>query len=302
MTNHFCGNYLQKYSLALDRHIGSGKYVVYHGRSLTNGNEYAVKLFPTRTLDSYRSQREKRFLQLVDHPNVIKFVSEVTLQDHNMIYTGLIIEYAPYGDLFDLVAMNRFIDESMIRQYFKQLLSGLGHLHSKKISHGDIKLENLFIGQNYKLKIGDFDQASMSTEKALSGGTSGYRAPEVIRNECVDAFASDIYAAGIVLYVMVVGEMPFCEEEVKGKIKVRGQKYFWENNKAFWDLKARQKQNKILFNEDFRVLVNGMLAEDPIERFTLEQVITSAWCQGPVCKDEDFVMKMKQILQIKLQT
>ena len=83
------------------------------------------------------------------------------------------MEYAPYGDLYNLLASADLSDEHLIHTYFSQLITGLEYLHSHHIAHLDIKPENLLIGHDYRLKIADFDQATTTISfTTSSAGTS----------------------------------------------------------------------------------------------------------------------------------
>lgn len=68
------------------------------------------------------------------------------------------MEYAPNKDFFDaLMEIKVKFDDTLVRTYFHQLVSGVEYLHSHGIAHLDLKLENLMLGENFELKIIDFD-------------------------------------------------------------------------------------------------------------------------------------------------
>ena len=69
---------------------------------------------------------------------------------------ALIFEFCEAGDLYDYVKAERF-SEKLTKTYFSKLLETINYLHTEKnIAHRDIKLENIFLDQNYNLKLGDF--------------------------------------------------------------------------------------------------------------------------------------------------
>mmetsp|Transcript_4380 Transcript_4380/g.3638 ORF Transcript_4380/g.3638 Transcript_4380/m.3638 type:complete len:101 (+) Transcript_4380:363-665(+) len=92
------------------------------------------------------------------------------------------MEYAPYGDFFEVkIKKGISFNEKMTRTYFHQLIDGLEAIHKTGMAHLDIKLDNLLLGENYTLKITDFDM-SYSPESSvgnISRGTVNYRAPEL---------------------------------------------------------------------------------------------------------------------------
>mmetsp|Transcript_1038 Transcript_1038/g.929 ORF Transcript_1038/g.929 Transcript_1038/m.929 type:complete len:106 (+) Transcript_1038:460-777(+) len=104
------------------------------------------------------------------------------------------MELAPYGDLADMIMTPKYVcDEKLVRTMFRQLVAGVEYIHSKNIAHLDIKPENILIGENYTLKLTDFDgsvscEAGTQTHVGKKGGcgTINYRAPEMISNESFD--------------------------------------------------------------------------------------------------------------------
>eukprot|EP00330_Aristerostoma_sp_ATCC50986_P011220 CAMPEP_0114579802 /NCGR_PEP_ID=MMETSP0125-20121206/4161_1 /TAXON_ID=485358 ORGANISM="Aristerostoma sp., Strain ATCC 50986" /NCGR_SAMPLE_ID=MMETSP0125 /ASSEMBLY_ACC=CAM_ASM_000245 /LENGTH=141 /DNA_ID=CAMNT_0001770875 /DNA_START=319 /DNA_END=744 /DNA_ORIENTATION=+ len=135
-----------------------------------------------------------------------------------MTYASIIyLEYAPYDDFARLITDTSICaDEVLIRTYFCQLIDGLEYIHSQDIAHMDIKAENLLIGTDMKLKICDFDfSVNLKDSKPYNGnGTPNYRAPEVRTGKVHDLKSADIYAAGIVLFTLRCGLMPYIEDEL----------------------------------------------------------------------------------------
>mmetsp|Transcript_22495 Transcript_22495/g.19455 ORF Transcript_22495/g.19455 Transcript_22495/m.19455 type:complete len:165 (+) Transcript_22495:382-876(+) len=128
------------------------------------------------------------------------------------------MECAPYGDFHDLTFQKHLFnqDEVLLRTFFKHLVDGLDYLHSNDISHLDLKLENLLLGEDFKLKIIDFGFSNCKAQGdngSLGSGTEDYRAPEVINGQVEDYKAADIFSLGIILFVMTFGFFPYQEDE-----------------------------------------------------------------------------------------
>lgn len=131
----------------------------------------------------------------------------------------LVQELATAGELFGMVMHTGPFPEELARYYFRQLLDGLEHVHSRGIAHRDLKPENLVFDEKLDLKIVDFGLAShMMDESAVmhSGvGSQPYSAPEVYY--CKELYGSmgyrgppaDIWSAAVVLFVMLTGRPPF---------------------------------------------------------------------------------------------
>mmetsp|Transcript_120076 Transcript_120076/g.169014 ORF Transcript_120076/g.169014 Transcript_120076/m.169014 type:complete len:120 (-) Transcript_120076:20-379(-) len=118
-------------------------------------------------------------------------------------------------------------------------------MHSKGAYHLDLKLENLLIGENYNLKIADFDCSYMQnkTEEVLANGTIHYRAPEIKKGTCSDMEVADVYSAGIILFLLKSGRfLPFREQEEKSGFNsserqaANLRKLLNDDAHAFWDL------------------------------------------------------------------
>lgn len=122
-------------------------------------------------------------------------------------------EYAENGDLFELVAYEKF-SENLSRFYFKQILSAVAAMHDSQLMHLDLKLENFVINGNYDVQIVDFGFAKMAIDGnwMTSGrrGTEGYMAPEVEEQKgYYDGRSADVFSLGVCLFTLVMGNFPF---------------------------------------------------------------------------------------------
>ena len=180
--------------------INKSKYEVYLAQSKISKNYYAMKVFPYNEKNESPSsfKREVRMSNL-SHTHLISIVDyrkerESILHGKEVKVAYILMELAPYGDFADLLMNNKFPrDNILVRTYFHQLISGIEYLHSKKISHMDLKLENLLLGKNYDLKIADFDCCYFESDPQISTrGTNNFRAPEIKAKKCKNAKAADI--------------------------------------------------------------------------------------------------------------
>jgi len=159
-------------------------------------------------------------------------------------------------------------------------MKGIEYLDSQGVAHLDLKLDNLLLGQDLKLKIADFDCSySKGDDKITSLGTSNYRAPEITKQECSDPYAADIYSAGICLFVLMTGNFPYLEGA-----KIAGyelEKLLRTDPAQFWRAYNSYDSNTS-FSEDFKNLFICMTKEDPVERATIQKVMQSNWYRGEV--------------------
>ena len=153
-----------------------------------------------------RFLREARLAARLAHPNVVR-VFDVGEEDGRPF---IAMEYVEGGTLADLVARRGALPANEVAKLGLQMCAGLAAAHDAGLVHRDVKPQNLLLGTNGVLKLGDFGIAvgHEGTRVTLVGtvlGTAGYLAPEQARGERVTA-AADIYAVGAVLYELLTGE------------------------------------------------------------------------------------------------
>ena len=186
-------------------------------------------------------------------------------------------------------------EEMQARIWFRQLLQGLMHLQKKGICHNDLTLENLLVDENKNLVLIDFgrairvpyaDRSNYGCVCDVSEGTcrlliqpqgrSGnltYLAPEILEgNEAFDGFAADLWSAGVVLFVLLVGLAPF---KWPNSTDVR---YAQINRGKFKDLMYTHLEHPV--SDDACDLLQNMLWRDPRQRLTLAQILQHPWVVG----------------------
>ncbi|KAL5265344.1 hypothetical protein ACHWQZ_G006178 [Mnemiopsis leidyi] len=197
--------------------LGSGGfgqiYTAIH--NLTN-HEVVVKQINKRsTLDTDLLEdtpvpREVKTMSSISHPNVVELLDFYSLPKHYL----MILEYLPgWQDLFDYSVNIRYLDEDITKKIMKQTLDVLHHLHTElKIAHLDIKPENILINPtDLTIKLIDFGAATYITGDKLTvfSGTRQFASPDVLFRSKYDPVHADIWAAGVMLYRLVLGDFPF---------------------------------------------------------------------------------------------
>jgi len=272
--------------------LGRGKYTVYHAKGVSFEADFALKVFSKTSSGSSHYSKEKNVISKLVHPNIINYVS---IQEHSLPYELLATEYTPNGDFFDFVSQGGMVNEKLIRTYFHQLVEGIEYLHTQGIAHLDLKVENLLMDKNCALKVLDFDQAQdINDSEMISGGTLGYRAPEVLNKECKNLGAADMYALGVILYVFKAGEMSFSEAKDDGIKPTARYETFRDMKERFW--RGKEEELNVSFGNDLKDLLNGLWEEDSEKRFTLDDVKRARWYNGEVYNKEELVYEVEEIL------
>ncbi|GAP89959.1 putative HAL protein kinase [Rosellinia necatrix] len=308
------------------KHLGKGatSKVTLMVRKGCPGELYAAKEFRPRSPSESNEDYEKKIkseysiAKSLHHPNVVETVRLCT--DHGR--WNHVMEYCSEGDLFSLVSKKylreegREVDRLCI---FKQLCQGINYLHTNGIAHRDIKLENLLITKDSKLKITDFGVSEVFSgiHPGLreSGGQCGvamgevrfckpgicgslpYIAPEVLRKaDEYDPRALDVWSSAIVMIYLVFSANLW--EKAEAGLTGPGQKNYndlvagWAKTDAKKVAKpdtAKDAYPKLAPFEYFikplalRRLLTNMLHPDPSKRITMNEVITHRWMKNVEC-------------------
>ena len=196
---------------------------VFLAKHIITGEKVAIKilnkkLFKSDILGLKRIKKEIQILKMVKHENIINLLE--IIENNNNIY--LITDYYQ-NDLISLVIKNKKLSEEKSLYYFSQYVNGLNYLYQSGICHRNIRPENLLLDErNEKLKIIDFGLSTTYKKNELLNSIVGaiiYAPPEMHLSEKYSGELVDIWNAGIVLYFMVCGKLPFCDEDEEKNIK-----------------------------------------------------------------------------------
>lgn len=193
-----------------------GMATVYVATDLRLERRIALKVMHAHLSDD--SAFQSRFIQearaaarLAD-PHVVNVFDQG--QDGELAY--LVMEYLPGITLRELLRDQKRLTIPQTITIMDAILAGLSAAHRAGIVHRDVKPENVLLAEDGRIKIGDFGLARATTANTASGqqllGTIAYLAPELVTRGIADA-RSDIYALGIMLYEMLVGEQPYKGEQ-----------------------------------------------------------------------------------------
>jgi serine/threonine protein kinase len=202
------------HSYEISEHLGKGGMGnVYKATDTMLGRDVALKmLHPQLTMESHfldRFKKEARVLAQLLHPNIAVI--------YNFIEQGgnhfMVMEYVEGTNLDDLLKKHKTLPAEFVVPVFIQALEGLKHAHRKNIFHRDIKPANIMLTPDETVKLMDFGIAKVAGEQKMTQvnkivGTVEFMAPELLQGKDASA-SSDIYAAGVTLYEMLCGKLPF---------------------------------------------------------------------------------------------
>ena len=177
----------------------------------------------------------------------------------------IVMEYICAGDLLSYIRKRSKLNEQIAKFIFKQIILSLQYIHSQNIVHRDIKLDNILIDLNNNIKICDFGvskKISLNDKMYEQCGTPAYIAPEILKNKGYEGFSVDIWSAGVVLYAMLSGTVPF-----KGN-----------NLNELHDLIMKGKFNIINdISNDAKHLIKNLLEIEPKKRISIQNILNHPW-------------------------
>ena len=218
-------------------------------------------------------QNERAILATIDHPHIVKLYGFVPT-DAGPVWQ--MMEDCPGGELYSLIATKGALPDATAATYFRQVLTALNHLHTvMKIVHRDLKPENILMTQDRRrVKLCDFGTAAILAPvrgSKASGriGSLSYAAPEVYSSSQAD-FSSDMWSAGVLLYVMCCASSPFrCSEDKDPEKETVERVKRGEINKN------RDKWKQISVGP--KKLILSLLQLDSSRRLTAGQALSNSW-------------------------
>ncbi|XP_069000416.1 calcium/calmodulin-dependent protein kinase type II subunit gamma isoform X2 [Embiotoca jacksoni] len=255
--------------------LGKGAFsIVRRCVKKSTGQEYAAKIINTKKLsarDHQKLEREARICRLLKHPNIVRLHDSISEEGFHY----LVFDLVTGGELFEDIVAREYYSEADASHCINQILESVSHIHQHDIVHRDLKPENLLLASKMKgaaVKLADFGLAIevQGEQQAWFGfaGTPGYLSPEVLRK---DPYGKpvDIWACGVILYILLVGYPPFWDED-QHKLYQQIKAGAYDFPSPEWDTVTPEAKN----------LINQMLTINPAKRITADQAIKHPWvCQ-----------------------
>ena len=255
--------------------LGKGKFgLVKLGEHKESGRQVAIKIINKEVIEGMELERIKSeidILKIAKHPNIIKLYD--VFENEKYIY--IIMEYCAGGDLFNYIEKRDFkIKESRAAEIVHKLCTAVYFLHQYGIIHRDLKPENILmtdITDDADIRLVDFGLGKMigPGEKCDEPfGTFSYVAPEVLQEKPYD-FKVDLFAIGIITYLLVAGFLPFDDENSEKEIARQTvyeptpfPSFVWKN-----------------ISLEAKMFVDNLLDKNPDKRMNIQEVLQHKWLQ-----------------------
>uniref|UniRef100_A0A8C3AD79 calcium/calmodulin-dependent protein kinase n=1 Tax=Cyclopterus lumpus TaxID=8103 RepID=A0A8C3AD79_CYCLU len=255
--------------------LGKGAFsVVRRCVKLCTGQENAAKIINTKKLsarDHQKLEREARICRLLKHSNIVRLHDSISEEGFHYLLFDLVTG----GELFEDIVAREYYSEADASHCIQQIVEAVLHCHQMGVVHRDLKPENLLLAskcKNAAVKLADFGLAIevQGDQQAWFGfaGTPGYLSPEVLRKEAYGK-PVDIWACGVILYILLVGYPPFWDED-QHKLYQQIKAGAYDFPSPEWDTVTPEAKN----------LINQMLTINPAKRITAQEALKHPWvCQ-----------------------
>ena len=238
----------------------------------------AIKIINMRHLRKVRNaeanlQRELSIHRRLKHHTVVEMIESFTIEEKQKTY--VVLERVPGGSLQDVVdnMPDHVLPTAMARHFTRQLFEGLDYCHSHGVVHRDIKPSNLLVTCEGCLKIADFGVAEELSWRnfdegdacSKSRGSPAFQPPEVAAgHESFSGFKVDVWAAGVSLYLLTTGKVPFEGSSLMHLFERIAEGTY-------------QMPERILPDSQLVDLIRGVLTVDQVSRLSVKEVLRQPW-------------------------
>jgi len=226
-SKEIVSNYLKQYYLKHNKYPNTKMNFYKYGRLLGKGAYGKVnlclhtltgRLVAIKSINKSKITRERQrekikietsIMKTLSYSNnIVKILESYETKNHICI----VMEYICAGDLFSYIKKRSKLTETVAKFIFKQIILAIQYIHRNNIVHRDIKLDNILIDLDNNVKICDFGVSKIIKKDDIlidQCGTPTYIAPEILKNKGYEGFPVDVWSAGVVLYAMLNGNVPF---------------------------------------------------------------------------------------------
>ena len=277
-------------------YISSGSCgIVYKGKiKHTRNKKVALKFIFSNLLENKRIKRDNiknkiekeiRFLAKLKHKNITSLYNVFHIPNESYC---IVLELAEYNDLDFFqkkLLQKKTLSETFLVYISKQILDALNYCHQTKITHTDIKLQNILIDENLNVKLTDFSVSfsyfGLDIYKKINvpfAGTSLFMSPEVLGHKEIFPYnfnKIDIFSFGTLLYYLAYSNYPY-DLNIKDKKQFNVILNKIQNNELIFPNKG------YLFSECFKDFLKHLLDKDINKRFSINDALEHKWIKGSI--------------------
>ena len=317
-TKNTCSN---EHGILHDRYeliksIGEGgSSEVYIVKDLQDNNkEYALKLFE----NSKYFENEVKMNKIITEMKNSSFIKYITSsvgyllkKGEKTLYPYIIFEFAKNGDIMNFIKKEELVfTERQCKFIFAKILSIVKALHKNDICHRDLKFDNFLFDENFVIKLCDFgfstkipkDKNGKTLFLTAKLGTRHYAAPEILAGKKYDGKKVDIFSLGVILFTLRLKKFGFITAEIPKNTFNQEKllyKYIKEkNDKVYWE----KIGNIEGLSEEFKTLYLKMVAYNPKERPTIEEIYNDEWMKEIRDLDDTEFQKCEEELNKMLKS
>ena len=219
-------------------------------------------------------------LNALNNPYIIHYVANgngpIVLNNKPPVNREYIVyENVIHSELYLYLTINhnqRFT-ERQAKFIFKEILEGIRAMHNANICHRDLKAENILLDGNYNPKISGFNLSCINANNLQDiHGITSYTAPELLLNQPYNGIQSDIFSLGQLLFVLVTGRLGF--EHANQNDNFYRLIMNPQNHAEYWEI-----LNDLNLSQSFKNLFVNMVAPNPGQRPTIDQILNDEWMQ-----------------------
>jgi len=212
------------------------------------------------------------------HPHIARLYEVIVTEE----LVWLVLEYCPGDELYNYLLAKGALEPTKVQRIFTQLVGAVTYVHNKSCVHRDLKLENILLDKHENVKLVDFgftrEYEGKSNYLQTWCGTICYSAPEMLKGEKYAGEKVDVWSLGIILYALLVGELPFDDDdEIVTKTRILKEEPNYPAN----------------FPQQAKELCQLLLSKRPILRPTLADILQNPWLSEHAPRQQE-ILKLQQ--------
>lgn len=272
------------FGYCIQEEIDSGAYGTIHKvlderkNNIVAGKIIKLGLTSSTMLQRQESEKELLVMERVRHPYIVDVYCHFVVKSPEEELMFIFMQLADGGNFSIFLKKYGPMLENKAKLYYAQMLCGVNHMHNMFIAHRDIKLQNILlvtfpksITGDYLVLIADFGVSHVMEnqidqyQNTTLCGTPAYMSPEILQKKAYSPFQADVYALGVVLFMLMTGVFPFNVRQLPNKI-LRDQ------IEKKWKWPATVKPSNMCTQ-----IIKNMLEPNPWTRIKLPELIHHEW-------------------------